>query len=155
MRGEREDPLAETALRRPARQIGIAQHSIYGMLLPVAVVCFVGVLLTDLSYLNSGGNLMWLAFTSWLLLAGLISGFLAALILLIDFIRSAAIRTGTGWAHLLLFYAALLVELLSMFVHQRDGWTAVAGLGLILSIIGALLILIAAWLHRPAVEVVR
>jgi uncharacterized membrane protein len=64
-------------------------------------------------------------------------------------------RTGTGWAHLLFFYAALLVELFSMFIHQRDGWTAVAGLGLALSIIGAVLVLIAAWLHRPAVEVVR
>lgn len=147
--------MADTAARRPVRQIAIGRHSLYGMLLPVAVVCFVGVLLTDLSYLNSGGNLLWLAFTSWLLLAGLISGFLAALILLIDFIRSRAIRTGTGWAHLTLFYAALLVELLSMFVHQRDGWTAVAGLGLILSIVGAMLILIAAWLHRPAIEVVR
>ena len=147
--------MAETAARRPVRQIAIARHSLYGMLLPVTVVCFVGVLLTDLSYLNSGGNLIWLAFSSWLLLAGLISGFFAALILLIDFIRSPAIRTGTGWAHLMLFFAALLVELLSMFVHQRDGWTAVAGLGLILSIIGAVLILIAAWLYRPPVEVVR
>ncbi|HKP34504.1 MAG TPA: DUF2231 domain-containing protein [Sphingomicrobium sp.] len=145
--------MTDTAVRRPVRQIAIARHPLYGMLLPVAVVCFVGVLLTDLTYLNSGGNLLWLAFTSWLLLAGLISGFLAALILLIDFIRSPAIRTGTGWGHLLLFYAALLVELLSMFVHQRDGWTAVAGLGLILSIIGAVLILIAGWLHRPALEV--
>ena len=61
----------------------------------------------------------------------------------------------TGWAHLLFFYAALLVELFSMFIHQRDGWTAVAGLGFALSIIGAVLVLIAAWLHRPAVEVVR
>ena len=147
--------MAETAPRRPVWPIGIARHSLYGMLLPVAVVCFVGVLVTDLSYINSGGNLIWLAFSSWLLLAGLVFGFSAALVLLIDFVRSAAIRTGTGWAHLLLFYAALLVELLSMFIHQRDGWTAVAGLGLILSIIGALLILIAAWLHRPAVELVR
>lgn len=147
--------MAETASPRPVRPIGIARHSLYGMLLPVAVVCFVGVLLADLSYLNSGGNLLWLAFSSWLLLAGLISGFSAALVLLIDFARSAGIRTGTGWAHLLLFYAALLVELLSMFIHQRDGWTAVAGLGLILSIIGAVLILIAAWLHRPAVEAVQ
>ena len=48
--------------------------------------------------------------------------------------------------------AALVVELLSMFVHQRDGWTAVAGLGLILSIVGAVLVLIAGWLRRPAVE---
>jgi hypothetical protein len=55
----------------------------------------------------------------------------------------------------LFFYAGLLVELWNMLIHQRDGWTAVAGLGMILSIIGAALILIAAWLHRPAVEVVR
>lgn len=147
--------MAGTVAGRPVRPIAIVGHPIYAMLLPVAVVCFVGVLLTDLSYLNSGGNLLWLAFSSWLLLAGLMFGALAALVLLIDFVRSPGVRTGTGWAHLLLFLAALLAELLSMFVHQRDGWTAVAGLGLILSIIGAVLILIAAWLHRPMVEVVR
>jgi uncharacterized membrane protein len=125
------------------------------MLLPIPVVCFLGVLLSDLAYLCSGGNLVWLDFSSWLLLAGLASGALAALVLLIEFIRSAVLRAGAGLAHLLFFYLALVVELLSMFVHQRDGWTAVAGLGLILSIIGAVLVLIAAWLHRPALEVVR
>jgi uncharacterized membrane protein len=125
------------------------------MLLPVPVVCFLGVVLTDLAYLGSGGNLVWLDFSSWLLLAGLVFGLLGAIVLLIDIVRSRGMRTGTGWAHLLFFYAALLVELFSMFIHQRDGWTAVAGLGLALSIIGAVLVLIAAWLHRPAVEVVR
>jgi len=147
--------MAETVAGPPARPIAITGHPIYAMLLPVAVVCFVGALLTDISYLNSGGNLLWLAFSSWLLLAGLVSGALAALVLLIDFVRIPVVRTGTGWVHLLLVFAALLVELVSMFVHSRDGWTAVAGLGLIVSIIGALLILIAAWLHRPAVKVVR
>jgi uncharacterized membrane protein len=125
------------------------------MLLPVPVVCFLGVVLTDLAYLGSGGNLVWLDFSSWLLLAGLVFGLLGAIVLLIDIVRSRGMRTGTGWAHLLFIYAALLVELFSMFIHQRDGWTAVAGLGLALSIIGAVLVLIAAWLHRPAVEVVR
>ena len=147
--------MAGTVAGRPVRPMAIVGHPIYGMLLPVAVVSFVGALLTDIGYLNSGGNLLWLAFSSWLLLAGLVFGALAALVLLIDFIRSPAIRSGTGWAHLLLLVAALLVELVSMFVHSRDGWTAVAGLGLILSIIGALLILFAAWLRRSAVEVVR
>jgi uncharacterized membrane protein len=125
------------------------------MLLPVPVVCFLGALLTDVAYVDSGGNLAWLAFTSWFLLVGLLFGAIAALVLLIDFIRSPAMRRAAGWTHLLLFYAALLVELLSIFIHSRDGWTAVAGLGLILSILGAVLILIAAWLHRPAVELVR
>ena len=147
--------MPDTVAGRPVRPIAIARHSIYSMLLPVPVICFTGVLLADIAYLNSGGNLVWLDFSSWLLLAGLVSGVIAAIILLIDAIRSPAMRAGPGLAHLLFFYLALLVELFSMFVHQRDGWTAVAGLGLTLSIIGALLILIAGWLRRPAVEPVR
>src|SRR3954469_402402 len=125
--------MADTVDERPARPMAIARHPIYSMLLPVPVVCFLGVVSTDLTYLDSGGNLMWLAFSSWLLLAGLAFGAIAAIVLLIDFIRSPAIRDGTGWAHLLLFYAALLIELFSIFIHERDGWTAVAGPGLILS----------------------
>ena len=145
----------ETAARPPVRSISIARHPLYAMLLPVAVVCFLGVLVTDVTYLRSDGNLIWLAFSSWLLLAGLLFGAIAALVLLIDVIRSPAMRTGAGWAHLILFYLALLVELVSIFIHERDGWTAVAGPGIILSVVGAVLILIAAWLRRPAVEVLR
>lgn len=147
--------MAETVAKRPVRPIAIVGHPIYSMLFPVPVVCFLGVLLTDFAYLKSDGNLFWLSFSSWLLLAGLAFGALAALVLLVDFIRSPGMRSGTGWAHLLLFYAVLLVELLSIFIHERDGWTAVAGPGIILSIIGAALILVAAWLRRPATDVVR
>jgi uncharacterized membrane protein len=147
--------MAEATAEREIRRLSIVRRPLYSMLLPAPVVCFLGVLITDFTYVKSDGNLIWLAFSSWLLLAGLLFGAIAALLLLIDFIRSPGIRTGVAWAHLLLFYAALLVELLSIFIHSRDGWTAVAGLGLTLSIIGAVLILIAAWLRRPALEVVR
>lgn len=147
--------MAEAVARPPVRLISIVRHPIYSMLLPVPVVCFLGALLTDVAYVESDGNLVWLAFTSWFLLVGLLFGAIAALVLLIDFIRSPAMRRAAGWTHLLLFYAALLIELLSIFIHSRDGWTAVAGLGLMLSIIGSVLILIGAWLYRPAVKVVR
>jgi uncharacterized membrane protein len=140
---------------RPARPIAIARHPIYAMLLPAPVVCFTGVLLTDFTYVKSDGNLIWLAFSSWLLLAGLLFGAIAALILLIDFVRSPAMRGPAGWAHLLIFYAALLVELFSVFIHERDGWTAVVPIGMTLSVVGVVLILIAAWLRRPAMEAVR
>lgn len=145
----------DTVARPPVRQIAIVRHPISSILLPVPVVCFVGALLTDIFYLNSGGNLIWLFFSSWLLFAGLLFGALAALFLLIDVVRSPALRRRAGLAHWLLFYLALLVELLNIFIHSRDGWTAVAGLGIILSVVGAVLILIAAWLRRPALEVVR
>lgn len=142
--------MADTVAERPARPLAIARRPITNMLLPVPVVCFLGVVLTDLAYLGSGGNLVWLDFSSWLLLAGLVLGALAGLFLLIDAIRGAA-----TWFSFGLLLAAWLVELVSMFVHSRDGWTAVAGLGIVLSVIGAVLILVAAWLHRPVVEMVR
>jgi uncharacterized membrane protein len=64
-------------------------------------------------------------------------------------------RDGTGWAHLLIFYAALLAELFNIFIHERDGWTAVVPIGITLSIIGVVLILVAGWLRRPAVDAAR
>ena len=143
--------MAETVANRPRRSISIVGRSIYGMLLPVPVVCFLGALLSDLAYTGSGGNLVWLDFSNWLLLFGLIFGVIAAIVLLIDFVRSAAVPSRAGWTQPLFFYAALVVELFNAFVHDRDGWTAVAGTGMILSVLGALLILIAGWLHRPAV----
>jgi uncharacterized membrane protein len=98
--------MAEIVAERPVRPIAIVRHPIYSMLLPVPVVCFLGVLLADLIYLCSGGNLIWLDFSSWLLLVELATGAIAAIVLLADFIRSAGMRSGTGWAHLVLFYLA-------------------------------------------------
>ncbi len=147
--------MEEAVAPAPVRPLSLARHPIYSMLLPVPLVCFVGAVLTDVTYLNSGGNLVWLDFSTWLIFAGLVSGVVAALVLLIDFIRDPGTRNGVRWAHLVLFYAALLVELVNMFIHSRDGWTAVAGAGLVLTIVGALLMLIAGWLHRSVVDIVR
>jgi uncharacterized membrane protein len=140
--------MAETMAGRPVRLIAIARHPIYAMLLPIPVVSFLGALLTDLAYLDSGGNRLWVNFSSWLLAAGLLFGAIAGIVLLIDVLRG--IR---GWLAFLLLLAAWIVELINSFVHARDGWTAVAGAGLILSIVGALLVLVAGWLWRSAVEV--
>jgi uncharacterized membrane protein len=140
--------MAETVAGRPVRFVAIARHPIYAVLLPIPVICFIGALLTDLAYLNSGGNLLWVNFSSWLLAAGLLFGTIAGIVLLVDVLRG--IR---GSLALLLLLAAWIVELINSFVHARDGWTAVAGAGLILSIVGALLALLAGWLWRSAVEV--
>jgi uncharacterized membrane protein len=144
--------MANSTVAGDSRVIAIARRPVYGILFPVPAVCLLGVLVTDIAYVESDGNLLWLAFSSWLLLAVLLFGAIAALVLLIDFIRSPAMRRAAGWAHLLLFYAALIVALGSIFIHERDGWTAVVPIGLTLSIVGAVLILISAWLRRPAIE---
>jgi len=140
----------QTVARPRVRVISIVRHPVYALFLPVPIICFVGALITDLSYLNSGGNLLWVNFSSWLITAGLVFGAIAGLFILIDVIRG--IR-GPGVLGLLLLIAAWVVELINSFVHARDGWTAVSGPGLLLSIVGAALVLIAGWLWRSAVQV--
>jgi uncharacterized membrane protein len=140
----------ETVAERPVRPIAIVRHPIYAIFLPVPIVCFIGALITDLAYLCSEGNLLWANFSAWLLAAGLLFGAITGIVILIDVIRG--LRRPGLWAFLILL-AAWIVELINSFVHARDGWTAVAGAGLILSIIGVVLILVAGWLWRSAVEV--
>ena len=138
-----------TTAERPARLIAIARHPVYAMLLPVPIVCFIGALITDVSYLRSQGNLLWVNFSAWLLAVGLLIGAIAGIVMLIDAIRGVG---RGGWLGFLLLLAAWIVELINSFVHTRDGWTAVAGPGLVLSIVGAVLVLVAGWLWRSAVE---
>jgi uncharacterized membrane protein len=116
---------------------------IYLLLFPIPVVCFVAALVTDIAYAKTA-YLMWLHFSEWLIAAGLAFGVLAALVLIVEFIASRAIRTGSfGWAHLLLLFGALVVEFFNALVHSIDGWTAVVPTGMTLSIIGAVLALAA------------
>ena len=135
-----------------ARPIVNARHPILSMLLPIPIVCFVGALLTDLAYANSGGNFLWINFSSWLITAGLVFGGIAILILLID-----SIRGSVSWLPFLLVGAAWVVEFLNALIHARDGWTAVVPTGMILSVIGVILILAGGWLSRSprVVEDVR
>ena len=130
-------------VRSIARSISMARHPIRSMLLPVPIVCFVGGLLTDLAYVNSGGNLLWVNFSSWLIAAGLAFGAVAILVMLIESLRGAF-----GWLPSALIAAAWVVELLNALIHARDGWTAVVPMGMTLSILGTLLVLAGGWMSR-------
>ena len=131
------------------RPISIARRPVYAIFLAIAVVCFVGTVATDLAYEGSDGNLIWLNFSSWLLAAGLLFGAVALVLMLIDAVR------GLGWAAPLLLLAAWVVELFNSLIHARDGWTAVAPTGLLLSLVGALLVLASGWLSHSADAVVE
>jgi uncharacterized membrane protein len=129
---------------------------IYLLLFPIPVVLFIAALATDIAYAKSA-NIAWLNSSEWLIAAGLLFGAIAAIVLIVEFFASRAIRSGgIGWTHLVLFFAALVVELFNSFVHTRDGWTAVVPTGMALSIVGVLLALGAvATLFRVPVTWVR
>lgn len=130
---------------------------LYLLLFPVAIVSFVGALASDIAYAASA-FLMWLNDAEWLIAIGLAFGAVAAIVLLVAFVRRPSIRRGPfGWLHLAVFVVALLVELFNAFVHTSDGWTAVVPGGITLSAIGALcgLIAVALLFRMPAARVLN
>jgi uncharacterized membrane protein len=137
--------MPETVAGRRRTPISIDRRPVAAMLLPIPIVCFIGNLLTDISYLNSGGNLTWLNFSTWLNAAGLFFGAIVAVMLLVE-----SVRGSVGWGAFAFLLAALIVEFFNALIHARDGWTAVSGAGLILSIIGVVLILVSGWLWQSA-----
>ena len=137
--------MPETVAGRRRTPISIDRRPVAAMLLPIPIVCFIGNLMTDISYLNSGGNLTWLNFSTWLNAAGLFFGAIVAVMLLVE-----SVRGSVGWGAFAFLLAALIVEFFNALIHARDGWTAVSGAGLILSIIGVVLILVSGWLWQSA-----
>jgi uncharacterized membrane protein len=138
--------MLETVDGPSRRRVGITRHPYSSLFLPVPIVCFTGALLTDIAYDNSGGNLLWVDFSSWLLAAGLLFGVIAVILMAIDFARLVELRTTIGWGALGLLLVTLLIELINSFVHARDGWTAVVPAGLVLSAISTILIMSYGWL---------
>jgi len=142
--------MSDRVEHRPGIRAGIAGHPYSALFLPIPIVCFTGGLLTDVAYSNSGGNLQWLNFSCWLLAAGLLFGAVAAILMAIDLVRLRQLRTTLGWASFVLLAATLVLQLINSFVHARDGWTAVVPTGLILSAIGAVLVMSHGWLWHES-----
>lgn len=114
-------------------------------LLPIPIICFIGALPTDLAYVASA-EMMWLDFSAWLLLAGL--GGVAGALLIVELVRARDRRAPS--AHLVLLFAAWVIEVFNSFVHARDGWTAIVPIGLCLSIVATVLALLAGWFWQSA-----
>ena len=119
--------------------------------MPVPIACFIGVLLTDVTYWWSA-DIMWANFSAWLVTVGVIFGYFAAVFGLIDFLFSRAIRAQKpAWPHAIGNVVLLILAILNMFVHSRDAWTSVVPWGLTLSALVVLILMFTAWTGRAMV----
>lgn len=85
--------------------------------------------------------------SSWLLTVGLLTGGLAAVAGLTDFLASRRVRAkAPAWPHMIGNILVLLLSFLNALVHSRDGWTSVVPTGLILSSVVVLLLLFTGWM---------
>lgn len=126
-------------------------HPIHAMLVPIPVVCFVGALLTDITYARTS-DIQWSNFSAWLLGFGALIGALAAIAGLTDFISRPAIRArGIAWVHMVGNAVLLLLAVWNNLVHTHDAWTSVMPTGLILSIVTVAVLVVTGWLGQAMV----
>ena len=108
-----------------------AGRAIHQMLAPFSIAYFTAALVTDLAYWRTA-EVMWERFSVWLIAGGLVMAAFVAVAALIDL---AFRKQRTDWARALGFALAVLLSLLNVLVHSRDGYTAVVPTGLTLSAI--------------------
>ena len=125
-----DDQPAREPYRDPHRS-GIAS-GVHRFLGGFPTAFFTLALVTDYAYMQ-GGTLQYQYFSTWLIVAALVTGGFAVLAGIADWITGPKGRRGFGW-HFGLTFLALLLGLLNAFVHSRDGWVAVVPQGILLSL---------------------
>ena len=120
-------------------------HPVHPMLVPFPIACFVGALLTDLTYWRTA-EMQWANFSIWLITFGLLFGGLAAIAGMIDFSSRQVRAQRPAWPHAIGNVVVMVLELVNAFVHSRDAYTSVVPTGLTLSVVSVLILLVTAWL---------
>jgi uncharacterized membrane protein len=144
--------MTDSTLSSPAARPAIAPTAAIGgwpihlMLVPFPMACFVGTLITDITYWRSS-DIMWANFSAWLVTVGVILGVLAAIAGLFDFFGNRLVRRqAPAWPHVLGNLVALAIAILNMLVHTHDGWTSVVPWGLALSALVVVIMLFTGWM---------
>ena len=125
----------------------IAGHPIHPMLIPFPIAFLVGALASDLGYWGSGDP-FWARGSLWLAGAGLVTGAIASLFGLIDFLGLRRVRELTSaWLHFLGNGVALLLTLWSVLHRYDDPVAGVLPTGIILSVAVASILVVTGWLR--------
>ena len=114
--------------------------TLHGRIVPLGAGLLIAAFVTDLLYLRTVSD-QWETFSVWLITGGLIVAGLSGLAFLLDL---AVGRMPVSWPRFLLFAGVVALSTVNAFVHSRDGYTAVAPSGVLLSGVVTLLLLAAA-----------
>lgn len=131
---------------RTESKAAIAGHPLHPAVVSFPIAFLVGAAVTDLVHWQTG-DLFWGQASYSLLLAGLVTGALAALLGLIEFVSIARVRRlPAGWIHLIGNVAALVLALGNLMVRRADPRGTLVPGGLVLSFLTAGLLMVTGWL---------
>lgn len=125
--------------------VAIAGHPLHPLIVTFPIAFLTGVLGTDVGYWLTSDP-FWARASFWLLIAGLITGVVAALTGMSDFLKIDRVRQhSAGWAHMAGNVAALGLSLINLVLRWGNQTGAVLPTGLIISLLVAGLLGITGW----------
>lgn len=131
----------------PNRLVG---RSYYSTLVGFPASCFILTFLTDLAYWKTASYL-WETISVWLLVLGLLGAGLSLVGGIVDLVRSRRVRgLAQPAVRVLGHLVAAALSLVNVFVHSRDGYTAVVPQGVVLSALTVLVLLATTLVARRA-----
>ncbi|QBQ53669.1 DUF2231 domain-containing protein [Nitrosococcus wardiae] len=123
----------------------IGGHPVHPMLIPFPIAFLVGALLTDLTYLGTT-DFFWARASLWLIAAGFISGALAAVFGLTDFMTIPRVREhNIAWIHFLGNATVLLLALINWLLRLGEPVASILPWGLLLSALTTVILLVTGW----------
>lgn len=144
-------------LPAPSPTAGPFLHPLHAILLAFPFAFSFAAVASDITYLNSA-VVQWSHFSAWLVAGTALFGGLVLVWAIIAFVfaRRSANR-GRALAYLVLITAMWVLGVVNSLHHARDAWGSVGTAGLVMSVVTAMLALIAAWIgySAGAREIVR
>lgn len=126
------------------RVVGRPLHPLQAILLAFPFPLFLSALFSDIAY-TASFHVQWVNFSSWLIAVGLFFGAFALLWALVDLFRVEAHRRKRQIIYFLVLLSMWGFGFINALVHAKDAWASMPE-GLYLSVITALLALVAAWI---------
>lgn len=125
--------------------VAIAGHPFHPLLVTFPIAFLVAAAGTDIGYWFTQDP-FWARASLWLIGAGFISGLVAALTGMLDFLRIDRVRKrSAGWIHLIGNIAVLLITLVNWLLRLGNPTGAIVPLGAIISVVVATLLGVTGW----------
>lgn len=119
---------------------------LHSILLAFPLALFASAVLTDIAYLNTA-EIQWSNFSAWLIAGGLLMGaFVVVSAIVASFTNRARTASRRPLVYLLLLVGMWVIGFINALLHSRDAGYSVTPAALVLSIIVAVLALVAAWI---------
>lgn len=99
--------------------------AIFNLLDPIPFGFFVGTLIFDIIYANTG-NMLWMKGAAWLVTFGLLFAIIPQLInLALVWLSKTRVRSGRQVGNFWLNVVAIVAALINAFVHSRDAYAVI------------------------------